>query len=824
MSKLADVTKLAFLALRKLLTAIYSMSDFSSVFRLLAKTSLGVEIQERSATPLLPADIRADVIADAISTIELHSNTLVTSAAIKEAEHSEVMLELAAFEAREASRKGYKRAPRNIADVHWAGDGVGVRAMHELAAHRGGAQALTASCPWSTWRDWTRAATALHLGKTKLGHLDARLATFSALVTLDISGCEVDTLRNLPRSLQCLQAYGCGVREVEQAEPLPALLHAGLGFNNLQVLPGTAPAWLRCLREAAPGLQSLDVRSCPVLDLGHFLHAAAGFTELKSLCVQGTPGWMATCAMEAAIRVLPGLRQLNGEDLAHVAREYNAVAYAAQQSWTSVSVARAVGAAVAEAAEAADAAGAASSRSKGKAKSKAGSSKKGAKPAQPDPALLDSPAVAAARAHAEETCASQWRAVARQFEHQAALRMHVGAAGPLPSLAPLLDSLDITDADVLPFLVGETARAWLAAGSAATAATPSKGSKAGKAAKKKGAPAAAGEPAMDEYQYVLQLEGRPEHSSADPVFTWRSAPASMCFDPEQIAQCCSAHEVPEGAGCVSWVPVAELPAAPAGKGKDAKASAADSAASTARAAAFTSQTVAVPLTCELVRTIQFDKFELQLLELQTERAPPTGSARLASAAGAEDVLHSTPGTERVLARASIPLAAWLSSSQLSPLPVNALTVASRQVDRDDADAEADSDAEEPAGDLPDAGTRLFPVELSWRTLPAPFMAALRASCKARVAADLQEAAGGAGKGKGGSKKPAAPAAAAGAAGAVQLPEEQAAEAASLARDRAKYVQRNCEPITVHIQAQLLRSVDVALAKQVLGEASIVGSL
>ena len=811
------------LALLKLRPAIHNMSDFSSVFRLLAKTSLGVEIQEFSATPLLPADIRADVIADAISTVQLHSNTLVTSAATKEAEHAEVMLELAAFEAREASRKGYKRAPRNIADVHWAGDGVGVRAMHELAAHRGGAQALTASCPWSTWRDWTRAATALHLGKTKLAHLDTRLATFNALVTLDISGCEVDTLCNLPSSLQCLQAYGCGVRKVEQAEPLPALLHAGLGFNSLQVLPGTTPAWLRCLREAAPGLQSLDVRSCPVLDLGQFLQAAASFAELKSLCVQGTPGWMATCAMEAAIRVLPGLRQLNGEDLAHVAREYNTVAYAAQQAWTAASVARAVEAAVAEAA---DAAGSASSRSKGsKAKSKAGSSKKGAKPAQPDAALLDSAAVAAARAHAEEACASQWRMVARQFEHQAALRMHVGAAGPLPSLAPLLDALDVADVDVLPFLEGETARAWLAAGSnAAAAATPSKGSKAGKAPKKKGAPAAADEPAMDEYQYVLQLEGRPEHSSADPVFTWRSAPASMCFDQEQIAQCYSMQDLPEGAGCVSWAPAVEPPAAPASKGKGASSKAADSsAASTPRVAAFTSQTVAVPLTCELVRTLQFDKFELQLLELRSVHAPQADSARPDSAAG--DTLRRTPDTERVLARASIPLVAWLSSSQLSPLPVNALTVASQQADRaEDVDVEADSEAEAPADDLPSTGTRLFPVELSWRALPAPFMAALRASCKARVAADSQQAAGGAGKGKGGPKKSAAAAAAVGAAGAIQLPEEQAAEAASLARDRAKYVQRNCEPITVHIQAQLLRSVDIALAKHVLSEPSIAGSL
>jgi hypothetical protein len=172
-----------------------------------------------------------------------------------------------------------KKAPIGVDGLSWSPNAPGLVAEVEAARRRFGGASLHKYTSRGFLYGYFQ---KLKLVNLRLQSIDERTQAMTGLRELNISGNRVSCLQNLPSGIIAVQAYGNGIQDVLQREPLTRCVHAGLGYNQLP----TAMPVVRSL----PRLMSLDLSWNALCDLqGTLLAVEALRPTLRSLDLAGNP-------------------------------------------------------------------------------------------------------------------------------------------------------------------------------------------------------------------------------------------------------------------------------------------------------------------------------------------------------------------------------------------------------------------------------------------------------------------------------------------------------------------------------------------------------
>ena len=146
----------------------------------------------------------------------------------------------------------------------------------------------------------------LRLPRTNVEHIDAM--NFVNLVELDISGNQCSSLY-VPRNLQVLNAYNCGMGHLPEESLPDSLYHIGLGYN---FMTSAAQIVYFC-----PNLLSLDLSFNGLCDLPETLELfkPPNMTQLKHLFLYGNPIALLEGYRESFLTTVPSLEVFDNETI-----------------------------------------------------------------------------------------------------------------------------------------------------------------------------------------------------------------------------------------------------------------------------------------------------------------------------------------------------------------------------------------------------------------------------------------------------------------------------------------------------------------------------
>lgn len=119
--------------------------------------------------------------------------------------------------------------------------------------------------------------TTLTLANQGIQELDSELGKFENLRELDVGGNGLREVKNLPESLEVLNAFSNNINDVAQGEYVGKLQHLGVGFNEIR-----CPA-IHVLPQMHPILISIDLSFNLIVEISPLV-CRAWHPKLSTYC------------------------------------------------------------------------------------------------------------------------------------------------------------------------------------------------------------------------------------------------------------------------------------------------------------------------------------------------------------------------------------------------------------------------------------------------------------------------------------------------------------------------------------------------------------